>query len=323
MSKMATMPIHGKNLKKSSSPELKGRWPWNLVCSIGCTSTAKLFKWWPWVYLNYFTAMSNLVPYVFVWEMGKTMAFSETIVVYDVEVGRCSKLCEYMNLYEYQRSRSFIDLGPRSLRFNIFKLFFFLRNRYADWSQISSGASMGWGNESLFKWSRSHDQYGCHAQKPKNIKKNLLFWNQKTDDLESSLAASGTQVQLSLFKWWHWVDLDLFYGKVKFGPLCLWERVKTIDFSETVVVYGIKVGRCSQLNEYMKLYKYPRSRSFTDLGPNLSDSIFLIFFSSITTTPIEAKFHVEPPWDGETKARSNGPGHMTKVAAMPIYSKNL
>ena len=25
-----------------------------------------------------------------------------------------------MNLYEYQRSRSFIDLGPRSLRFNIF-----------------------------------------------------------------------------------------------------------------------------------------------------------------------------------------------------------
>ena len=28
-----------------------------------------------------------------------------------------------MNLYEYQRSRSFIDLGPRSLRFNILKLF--------------------------------------------------------------------------------------------------------------------------------------------------------------------------------------------------------
>ena len=26
-----------------------------------------------------------------------------------------------MNLNEYQRSRSFIDLGPRSLRFNIFK----------------------------------------------------------------------------------------------------------------------------------------------------------------------------------------------------------
>ena len=54
-----------------------------------------------------------------------------------------------------------------------------------------------------------------------------------------------------------------------------------------------------------------------------SDSIFLNFFFSITTRPFEAKFHVEPPWDGGTKACSNGPGHMTKMAAMPIYGKNL
>ena len=45
--------------------------------------------------------------------------------------------------------------------------------------------------------------------------------------------------------------------------------------------------------------------------------------SSKTTGPIEAEFHVEPPWDGGTKDCSNGPGHMTKMAAMPIYSKNL
>ena len=47
----------------------------------------------------------------------------------------------------------------------------------------------------------------------------------------------------------------------------------------------------------MKLYEYHRSRSLIDLGPNLSYSIFLKFFSSITTGPIEVKFHVEPPWD--------------------------
>ena len=57
---------------------------------------------------------------------------------------------------------------------------------------------------------------------------------------------------------------------------------KTKDFSETVVVYDIKVGRCSQLNEYMKLYEYQRSRSFIDLVPNHSDSIILNFFSLIT-----------------------------------------
>ena len=45
------------------------------------------------------------------------MDFSETIVVYDMKVGRCNQLNEYMNLYEYQRSRSFIDLSTRSLRF--------------------------------------------------------------------------------------------------------------------------------------------------------------------------------------------------------------
>ena len=38
------MPIYGKNLKESSSPEPKGRWHWNLVCSIGCTSTTKFVQ---------------------------------------------------------------------------------------------------------------------------------------------------------------------------------------------------------------------------------------------------------------------------------------
>ena len=39
--------------------------------------------------------------------------------------------------------------------------------------------------------------------------------------------------------------------------------------------------------------------------------------------PIEAKFHMESPWDGGTKVYSNGPGHMTKMETMPIYGKNL
>ena len=45
-----------------------------------------LFKWWPWVDLTYFMARSNLVPYAFVWEKGKRMYFSETIVVYDLKL---------------------------------------------------------------------------------------------------------------------------------------------------------------------------------------------------------------------------------------------
>ena len=52
-------------------------------------------------------------------------------------------------------------------------------------------------------------------------------------------------------------------------------------------------------------------------------SIFSNIFFSETTGLNEAKFHVEPSWDGWTKVCSNGLGHMTKMAAMPIYGKNL
>ena len=56
MTKMAAMPIYGKNLKKSSSPEPKGRWPWNLVCIIGCSNTTKFAQMmtlgWPWPILR-------------------------------------------------------------------------------------------------------------------------------------------------------------------------------------------------------------------------------------------------------------------------------
>ena len=40
----------------------------------------------PGLTLIYFTARSNLVPYAFVREKGKTMDFSETVVVYDLKL---------------------------------------------------------------------------------------------------------------------------------------------------------------------------------------------------------------------------------------------
>ena len=38
---------------------------------------------------------------------------------------------------------------------------------------------------------------------------------------------------------------------------------------------------------------------------------------------VKPKFYVEPPWEGGKKVYINGLGHMTKMAAMPIYIKNL
>ena len=73
----------------------------------------------------------------------------------------------------------------------------------------------------------------------------------------------------------------------------------------------------------MNLYEYQRLRSFIDLVQGLSDSTSLNFFSLETARPIEAKFHVDHPWDGGTKICSNGQGHMTKMAPMPIYGKTI
>ena len=52
-----------------------------------------------------------------------------------------------------------------------------------------------------------------------------------------------------------------------------------------------------------------------------SDSTFSNFFFLETAWPTEAKFYVEPPLNGGTKVWSNGLGHMTKMATMPIYGK--
>ena len=87
MTNMATMPMYGKNLKKSYSLEPKGQWPWNLVCIIGCSSTTKFAQMmslgWPWPILQQGQIWSLILLYG---KKGKTMDFSETVVVYDLKL---------------------------------------------------------------------------------------------------------------------------------------------------------------------------------------------------------------------------------------------
>ena len=52
-------------------------------------------------------------------------------------------------------------------------------------------------------------------------------------------------------------DFDLFFDKIKFGTeVFLWEKVKTVDFLETIVASDLKVGRYRQLIDFMKVYNY-------------------------------------------------------------------
>ena len=61
--------------------------------------------------------------------------------------------------------------------------------------------------------------------------------------------------------------------------------------------------------------------SFIDLGPRSLRFDICNLFSLETVRLIEAQFQVKPPWYRETKIYSNGSGHMTNMASMPIYGK--
>ena len=187
----------------------------------------------PGLTLTYFTARLNLVPYAFVWEKGKTMDFFRNYWVYDVKVDAWSSLNEYMNIYEYQRSRSFIYLGTRSPRFNIFKLLF-LRNHWADWSQSSCGQ---W-DEGIKVCSNGPGHMTKMAAMPiygKNMKNSSLepkgWWPWK---FVCCIGYSRTTkfVQMMTPR----LTLTYFTARSNLVPYAfVWEKVKTMDFSETIV----------------------------------------------------------------------------------------
>ena len=77
--------------------------------------------------------------------------------------------------------------------------------------------------------------------------KNLLR-NQKADDLETWCASSGARVLQNLLKWWRCVDLArliLTYFMARSNLVhyaFVWEKGKTMDFSETIVVFDLKLA---------------------------------------------------------------------------------
>ena len=58
----------------------------------------------------------------------------------------------------------------------------------------------------------------CLGVSSLQLVKNLFLQNHWIDCLESTYVASATLELQTLYKWWHWVDLDVFYGGIKFDP---------------------------------------------------------------------------------------------------------
>ena len=100
MTKMAAMPIYIKKKQNKQKKKKKKRQkakhpPPKKTMTLKVGMQYRVLECYrvclnddPELTLTYFTARSNLVPYAFVWGKGKAMNFSETVVVYDIKVGR-------------------------------------------------------------------------------------------------------------------------------------------------------------------------------------------------------------------------------------------
>ena len=65
--------------------------------------------------------------------------------------------------------------------------------------------------------------------------------------------------------------------------------------------------------------RWPQALASVVRGPSTISNDF----SSETTGQIATKFYIQPPGPLGKKSCSNGLGHMTNIAAMPIYGNNL
>ena len=74
------------------------------------------------------------------------------------------------------------------------------------------------------------------------------------------------------------------------------------------------------VDEYMKLTNISDQGHPLTFVQDLSDSTFSNFFSLETATPIEV---CEAFMGWGMKVSTNGSCHMTKMAAMPIYGRNI
>ena len=91
----------------------------------------------------------------------------------------------------------------------------------------------------------------------KNPPKLLFIQNQWADCNEIWYVTSKMQTHHSLFKFRLCIDLDLFYARVKFGHLCFcMGKRKIIYFMKIIAAHDLKVDRCIELNDLMKLHEY-------------------------------------------------------------------
>ena len=147
------------------------------------------------------------------------MYYLETIAAIGLEVGLNIQINELMKLNEYQSQGHYLALVKGHSDFKI-------KSCFSQILQSQLEPNFIWKLMGAWEWKfiqMSTVTWLRWPPCPYMLKtfKNLLLQNQLTDGLGTWFVALGTWVLLRMFKWWPWVDLDLFYGKVKYGKLLI------------------------------------------------------------------------------------------------------
>ena len=132
-----------------------------------------------------------------------------------------------------------------------------------------------------------------------------------------NISETSRQITVIFYLKHHWA-----WGKAPVGFDSDWIRT-LVSMATNSSHRDIMGKRChhvfSNVFDWIISYGILMVRRPSGVRPSLT--ISNIFFSK-TACPIKAKFYVEPPWVGGTKVCSRHLGHMTKMAATPIYGKN-
>ena len=144
-------------------------------------------------------------------------------------------------------SKMFAKL-ERTQRTILPNIFYSEWNHWTNWTQISYGDSLGWGDKSLFKWSWSHDHDGRHTHIWINPLKNLL---RRPWDLVCSIGDETTEDQIffRVLCNWEFFEKLIFWKLLKPKSLLslymfnlmrqwLWISPKAFDLSPVVTHIG-------------------------------------------------------------------------------------
>ena len=283
MTKMAVMPIYDRNLWKSSSHEVNGRWPWNLLCSIMDSGSTKFVQTMTpgWPFYSKFKFGHGLL-----YGEKANSGFLEAVVAYDIKVDSCNQLHIFINTKGGGYLLTFVLVASDLV---------FLSSAKPTETKLHVEHLFGWG-----EWKFVHGIW--------------VTWSRWPWTLLCTIGYSDYQVCSNGDPW---LTMTYFTATSDLATYAfVWENGKTVDLCEAVVAYDIQ-------SWYMLSPKWifittKGQGHLLTFVLDVSDSVFLS-----PPLKLLDWLKPNYMWSHSgMKVCSWDFGQMIKIFAMPIYGKN-